>query len=89
MCISAKSGEGADRLLSRISQLLDRGRKQVKLVIPYSAAGIVDSLNREAQILSTEYTDTGIEMEAIVQPEMFGKVKAYIPGYVEPKEEWE
>ena len=34
-------------------------------------------------------TDTGIEIEAIVQPEMFGKVKAYIPGYVEPKEDWE
>ena len=89
VCISAKSGEGQDRLLSRISQLLDRGRKHVQLLVPYSAAGIIDSLNREAQVIKTEYTDSGIEIEAIVQPEMFGRVKGYIPGYVEPKEEWE
>ena len=89
VCISAKSGEGADRLLSRISQLLDRGRKHVDLLIPYSAAGIIDALNREAQVIRTEYTESGIELEAIVQPEMFGRVKAYIPGYVEPKEDWE
>ena len=89
VCISAKSGEGADRLLSRISQLLDRGRKHVNLLIPYSAAGIIDALNREAQVIRTEYTESGIELEAIVQPEMFGRVKAYIPGYVEPKEDWE
>ena len=58
-------------------------------MLPYSAAGIIDALNREAQVLKTEYTDTGIEIEAIVQPEMFGRVKAYIPGYVEPREDWE
>ena len=32
---------------------------------------------------------TGIEADAIVPPALFGRVKAYIPGYVEPKEEWE
>ncbi len=89
VCISARSGEGRERLLSRVSQLLDRGRKHVELLLPYSAAGIIDALNREAQVLKTEYTDSGIEIEAIVQPEMFGRVKAYIPGYVEPKEDWE
>ena len=89
VCISARSGEGTDRLLKRVSELLDRGRKHVELLVPYSAAGIIDALNREAQVLRTEYTDTGIEIEAIVQPEMFGRVKAYIPGYVEPREDWE
>ena len=89
VCISAKSGEGSDRLVQKLSELLDRGKKQVTLLLPYAAAGLLDSLNREAKVLRTEYTDAGIEVEAVVQPELFGRVKQYIPGYEEPKEDWE
>ena len=89
VCISARSGEGADALVSKLLELLDRGKKQVRLEIPYSDAGIVDLLKREAAVLSMEYTDTGITAEAIVTPDVLGRVKEYIPGYVEPKEDWE
>ncbi len=89
VCISARSGEGADALVSKLLEMLDRGKKQVKLEIPYSDAGIADLLKREAAVLSMEYTDTGITAEAIVTPDVLGRVKKYIPGYVEPKEDWE
>ena len=89
VCISAKSGEGSDRLVQKLSELLDRGKKQVTLLLPYAAAGLLDSLNREAKVLRTEYTDAGIEVEAVVQPDLFGRVKQYIPGYEKPKEDWE
>ena len=89
VCISARSGEGADALVSKLLEMLDRGKKQVKLEIPYSDAGIVDLLKREAAVLSMEYTDTGITAEAIATPDVLGRVKKYIPGYVEPKEDWE
>ena len=89
VCISAKSGEGTAELLRALSALLDRGRRRVHLLIPYSAAGLLDSLQREGAVLRLDYGDTGIEAEAIVQPELFGRVKAYIPGYTEPKEDWE
>ena len=58
-------------------------------MLPYSAAALLDSLNREAAVLKSEYTEDGVEVEAIVPPELFGRVKAYIPGYTEPKEDWE
>ena len=89
VCISAKSGEGTAELLRALSELLDRGRKRVKLLIPYRDAGLMDSLQREAAVLRVEYSDAGIEAEAIVPPELFGRVTAYIPGYTEPKEDWE
>ena len=89
VCISAKSGEGADALVHKLSQLLDRGKKHLLLELPYAAAGLLDSLNREAAVLSTEYTDAGIRVEAIVPPELFGRLKPYIPGYHEPREDWE
>lgn len=89
VCISAKSGEGADVLVDKLLKLLDRGKKQVRLEIPYSDAGIVDLLKRETAVLSMEYTDTGISAEVVITPDILGRVKKYIPGYVEPKEDWE
>ena len=89
VCISAKSGEGAAELMEKLSNMLDRGKRRVHLQIPYAAAGVLDSLNREGAVLSTEYTDAGIEAEAVVPPDLFGRIKAYIPGYTEPKEDWE
>ena len=89
VCISAKSGEGAKELLEKLSAMLDRGKRHVNLLIPYASAGIIDTLNREAQVLRTAYTDAGIELEAVVGPELFGRVKGFIPGYTEPKEDWE
>ena len=75
--------------MEKLSYMLDRGKRRVHLKIPYAAAGVLDSLNREGAVLSTAYTDEGIEAEAIVPPELFGRIKAYIPGYTEPKEDWE
>ena len=89
ICISAKSGEGADALVNKLSEMLDRGKRHVTLKLPYSAAGLMDSLQREAAVIKSEYTDEGISVEAIVPPELFGRVRQYIPGYEEPKEDWE
>lgn len=89
VCMSAKSGEGADMLVKKLSDMLSRGRRHVTLKIPYSKGGLVDILSREASILRLEYKDGGIEAEAIVAPELFGRVKEFIPDYKEEKEEWE
>ena len=89
VCLSAKSGEGVQELVEKLSKLLDRGNHHVELKIPYANAGIADLLNREASVLKMEYTDEGIEAEVIVPPEVFGRIKQFIPGYTEPKEDWE
>lgn len=89
VCLSARTGEGTEELVKKLSQLLDRGKRRVRLVLPYSAGALVDAVSREGAVLSLEYKDGGIELEAIVPPELFGRVKPYIPGYAEPKEDWE
>ena len=89
VCLSAKSGEGVKALVDKLSEILDRGSHHVTLKIPYSDAGITDLLNREASVVNIEYKDDGIEAEVIVPPEVFGRIKKYIPDYVEPKEDWE
>ena len=89
VCLSAKSGEGADALVHKLSELLDRGKKHLTLELPYAAGALLDTLNREAAVLSTEYTENGVRVEAVVPPALFGRCKPYIPGYVETKEDWE
>ncbi len=89
VCVSARTGEGTAELVEKLSRMLDRGKRRVTLLLPYAAAGLLDALNRDAKLLYSEYTEEGVAVEAVVPPELFGKVKAYIPGYEEPREEWE
>ena len=89
VCISAKTGEGTADLVEKLAALLDRGKRHVHLSVPYSNAGITDLLNREAILENLEYTDTSIEVDATVTPDVFGRVKQFIPGWTEPREEWE
>ncbi len=89
VCISAKSGEGAAELVEKLARMLDRGKRRISIRLPYSASGLLDALNREAVIHGMEYTEEGIEAEVTVPPELFGRLKAYIPGYTEPREDWE
>ncbi|MBO7423737.1 MAG: GTPase HflX [Oscillospiraceae bacterium] len=89
VCISAKTGEGTADLVEKLTALLDRGKRHVHLSIPYANAGITDLLNREAILENLEYTDTSIEVDAVVTPDIFGSVRQFIPGWTEPREDWE
>lgn len=89
VCLSARTGEGVQELVEKLSAILDRGSRRVSVRIPYSDAGIVDLLNREAAVESIEYTDNGIEAVATVPPEVFGRIKRFVPDYKESKEDWE
>ena len=89
ICLSARSGEGTEALVKKLSEMLDRGRRQLTLHIPYARAGLLDTLQREAVVKKTDYTDEGIVVEAVVPNALFGKVKDFIPGLTEPKEDWE
>jgi len=76
--ISALSGEGIDKLIEKICELLDAGRKEILLNLPYSMGGLVDTLHRDSEVLNVEYTDSGIKVRVIVTPETYGRVKQYI-----------
>ena len=89
VCLSAKSGEGADALVKKLAGMLGQAKRRVMLSIPYEKAGVVDALKREANVLSMEYTDEGIKAEAVLTPALLGRVKEFIPDYKEEKEEWE
>lgn len=76
--ISALTGEGVDTLLDMIEATLNKGTVKVLLLIPYSNAGILENLHTNSAVLSTEYTETGIVVEAVVNAQIYGKVKQFI-----------
>ncbi|MBQ6365988.1 MAG: GTPase HflX [Oscillospiraceae bacterium] len=89
VCVSARTGEGMDALIQKISAVLDQSRHRVHLCIPYADAGILDLLNREAIIKNLEYGEGGIEIDAVVTAEVFGRIRRFIPGWEAPREAWE
>ncbi len=62
--ISAKTGEGIDRLLEAIENNLPVRMKRVSLLIPFPDAGIVSEIREKGTLLSEEYTADGVEVEA-------------------------
>ena len=86
--LSARTGEGLDELLRAIDAELDKGTRRVTIHLPYDKGGWLDSLYREAKVESVEYGET-IDIVAVCTPRVLGRVKDYVEGYTEPKEDWE
>ena len=80
VCISAKTGEGLDALRTLTEKKLDQGLHRVKLCIPYSAAGLVDTLHAQARVLSCEYTPEGVAAEVVADAVLYGRVRQYEVG---------
>lgn len=89
VCISAKTGEGIDQLIDAIRQQLERNAVTVTLQIPYSDAGVVEQISAVTAIQETSYENDGIYIRTVIDRDRVRQFKKYIPGYTEPKEEWE
>ena len=88
VCISAKTGEGVDELLSAIARRLDSGTRRVIFRLPYDRGGEIETLYREAKVERVEYGAT-IDVTAVCTAKTMGRLREFIEGWQEPKELWE
>lgn len=72
--ISAKTGEGLDSLKALLEKLLSEEQIYIERLFPYSEAGKIQLIREFGQLLSEEYTDTGIAVKARIPKEIYGKV---------------
>jgi GTP-binding protein HflX len=77
ICVSARTGKGIDELIQLISERLQAGRRRVNLKLPYEKAGVLEFLRREAVVISADYGDDFIDVDAVVRPELWGQIRAY------------
>ncbi len=78
VAISAKSGRNMDGLLKAIERALGHARHRITVCIPYSQGGMVETLHNNAQVLNTEYTGEGIQVETIVDDILYGRLRDYV-----------
>ena len=76
--ISAKNGTGIDKLLKAIDDNLPVRIKKVKLLIPFAQAGLSSEIRTMATLISEEYTENGILVEAIVDELMYNRLSEFL-----------
>ena len=87
--VSAKTGDGLDRLRDKLKARLDQGTRRVTLALPYDQGGLVDMLYREARVERVEYGEA-IEVTVVCTPRVLGRVRDYVTGGWKPEKEfWE
>ncbi|MBO5892163.1 MAG: GTPase HflX [Oscillospiraceae bacterium] len=80
VAVSAAKGYGMEAFLSAVEKALGHSRHHVRLMVPYANGGLIDTLHSSAQVLQVEYTGDGIQVEAILDPILYGRLKDYITG---------
>ncbi len=77
IAISAKTGQGLPDLLALIEQDLGRRLHHVTFRLPYTQAGQVDRLHRDAQVVQVAYTDESIDVETVCDDTVYGQLREY------------
>lgn len=76
--ISARTGDGVDKLLEIIDENLPIRLKKVNIVLPFSAGGLAGEIREKGTLISEEYTANGIKIEAVVDEQLYSKISDYI-----------
>ena len=72
--ISARTGQGLEELGELLARLLAEDQIYMERIFPYREAGKIQLIREYGQLLSEEYTETGILVKARVPREIYGKV---------------
>ena len=78
VAISAKQGKNMDGLLHATEKALGHARHHVLVRLPYAMGGMVETLHDGAQVNSVEYTADGIEVDAVLDDILYGRLREYV-----------
>lgn len=76
--ISALKKIGLDNLLEKICSVLANTRRKVKILLPYSDGANASKIRKEGAVISEEYRDDGIYMEAVLDGAFLNNIKNYL-----------
>jgi GTP-binding protein HflX len=78
LLLSAKTGEGWDKLLDAIRNHLFGDRIAARLVIPYTRGDIVSYLREHYAFNATEYVENGTQIDLELSPEDHARLNAFL-----------
>ena len=82
--ISAATGKGTDMLLHALLRIVREGHRRVRLRIPYDEQGKLHVVHESGRVEKIGYEETGIVVDAVLDPRGVGMLRKYIL----PGEEW-
>jgi len=75
--ISAEKGEGLEELLDVIASQIPKRQKKVRLLVPYKEGHILSYIHDNGQVLTEEYKEDGVCLEAIIDEIQWKKIAKY------------
>ena len=76
--ISAKTGEGLDKLLEKIVLNLPETHRHLHLLIPYDKSGLIGEIRQTGKVYTEEYRADGTFLDANVDLKICHRVQDYI-----------
>lgn len=76
--ISAKSGEGTEKLVAKLEELATAGKKVCAFHFPPHKLGLINQLYANATVLDVEYLADGAKVTAVCDKKTQGKLSEYI-----------
>jgi GTP-binding protein HflX len=73
--LSARRGDGLEAFRDRLRSEASAGWRRVSVTIPYESSGLVQRVRERGSLLSAEYGEAGITLEANVPPELAGELR--------------
>ena len=77
VAISAKTGKGIEDLFAVMERELCKNLRHAVFLLPYAMGGQVETLHDKAKVLRVDYKEDGIEIEAEVDPAIYGRLAQY------------
>jgi len=75
--VSARTGQGLDRLRAVIEERLPTPHVEITALVPWDRGDLVDRIHREGEMLLLEHSGEGTLVRARVHPDLAAKLAAY------------
>lgn len=78
VAISAHTGDGIPAMLDRVQEILARGTRTMRLVIPYARGDMLAELHRVAEIVSQDHADAGTAAVARIPADVAHRFEEFV-----------
>ncbi|HEV2993629.1 MAG TPA: GTPase HflX [Acidimicrobiia bacterium] len=76
--VSARTGEGIDKLLDAVADRLRALATVVELVVPYDRGDVLAALHRDGEVLVEVHADRGTRVRARIEPRELGRYQEFL-----------
>ncbi|HEX5292403.1 MAG TPA: GTPase HflX [Streptosporangiaceae bacterium] len=78
--VSAATGEGIDKLLAELDELLPRRQREITVTLPYARGDLVSRAHREGEVLEVRHGADGTELTARVPLGLAAELDRFAPA---------